>query len=47
MDCKHELQDLIGLAEGIKCRKCGKLFKDFNELEKDRKPKKKKKGDEK
>lgn len=43
MDCKHELKDLIGLADGIKCRACGKLFKDFTEIEKDRKPPRKKK----
>ena len=48
--CKHELYDLVGTADGIECRKCGKVFKDFTEVEKDRKqaekPAKKKKGAE-
>ena len=44
--CKHELKDLVGLADGIKCRSCGKMFADFKEVEKDRKekPAKKTKG---
>ena len=27
--CKHELKDLIGMADGIHCRKCGAVFKDL------------------
>lgn len=26
MDCKHELGDLMGVADGIVCTKCGKRF---------------------
>ena len=28
-DCKHELKDLIGMADGIHCRNCGAVFKDI------------------
>ena len=35
--CKHDNKDLIGTAEGLKCRACGKVFKDFKEIEADRK----------
>lgn len=34
--CKHELEKLIGTADGIVCSGCGKLFKDFAEIEADR-----------
>ena len=34
--CKHELEKLIGTADGIMCSGCGKVFKDFTELEADR-----------
>ena len=27
MDCKHDISQLIGTAEGIKCKACGQLFK--------------------
>lgn len=27
MDCKHDISQLIGTAEGIRCKACGKLFK--------------------
>jgi hypothetical protein len=32
MDCKHEQGFLIGTADGILCRRCGRLFKSFDEL---------------
>lgn len=31
-ECKHEQEKLMGTADGIVCRACGKLFKDFNEV---------------
>ena len=27
MDCNHDITQLIGTAEGIKCKACGQLFK--------------------
>lgn len=43
--CKHETRDLIGTADGIRCRRCGAAFKTFAELQKaaetsEKKPKK-------
>lgn len=35
IECKHENQYLIGTADGIKCRKCGKLFASFATLKAD------------
>lgn len=32
MDCKHEIEKLMGTADGIVCRGCGRLFKNFNEI---------------
>lgn len=32
MDCKHELKDLMGTADGIVCRKCGRVFADYKEV---------------
>ena len=34
--CKHYNKDLIGEAGLIRCRACGKVFKDFTEIEADR-----------
>lgn len=34
--CNHSIEDLIGTEDGIKCRACGKTFKNFAEVEKDR-----------
>lgn len=34
--CNHAVEHLIGTGDGIKCRLCGKVFKDFAELEADR-----------
>lgn len=25
-ECKHELKDLVGMADGIHCTKCGAVF---------------------
>ena len=25
-ECKHELKDLVGMADGIHCTACGKIF---------------------
>ena len=36
MKCIHEQAALIGSAEGIRCRTCGKLFHSFDEIERDR-----------
>lgn len=30
--CRHENAHLMGTANGIVCRKCGKTFKDFSEV---------------
>lgn len=27
MDCKHDISQLIGTADGIRCKACGQLFK--------------------
>lgn len=27
MTCKHDISQLIGTAEGIRCKTCGQLFK--------------------
>ena len=32
MDCKHELNKLVGTADGILCTECGKLFKSMDEV---------------
>ena len=32
MDCKHDNSMLMGTADGIVCRGCGKLFKSFDEI---------------
>ena len=26
MDCKHKLEDLMGVADGVICTRCGKHF---------------------
>ena len=36
--CKHELPHLMGTADGIVCRKCGKLFADMEAVNADREP---------
>ena len=37
MKCNHATEHLVGTAEGIKCRVCGKVFATFDELVNDRK----------
>ena len=32
MDCKHDTKFLMGTADGIVCRCCGRVFKDFSEI---------------
>lgn len=41
-ECKHELKDLVGMADGIHCRACGQVFKSLDETSKEEKPKRKK-----
>ena len=38
MDCKHEINLLMGTADGIVCRGCGRLFKDMAEILKEAEP---------
>lgn len=38
MACKHEINLLMGTADGIVCRGCGRLFKDMAEIIKDIQP---------
>lgn len=38
MDCRHETQFLLGNADGILCRKCGRLFANYTEVMNDRDP---------
>lgn len=33
MDCKHEIKDLMGTADGIVCRKCGRVFANYSEVQ--------------
>ena len=37
-ECKHETSFLMGTAEGIVCRRCGRQFKTFEEIAADIKP---------
>ena len=41
MVCTHDVEHLVGTADGITCKNCGKVFATFAELEADR-PKSKK-----
>lgn len=38
MACKHEINLLMGTADGIVCRGCGRLFKDMDEILEDIEP---------
>lgn len=38
MTCKHEINLLMGTADGIVCRGCGRLFKDMNEILQENEP---------
>lgn len=40
-DCKHELKDLVGMADGIHCMKCGAVL---NEMPKKENPETRKEG---
>lgn len=42
MNCKHELPHLMGTADGIVCRACGRVFASFAEIEADITPEPKK-----
>ena len=33
MECKHELENLVGIADGIYCRKCGAILKELPKKE--------------
>jgi len=35
MDCKHDVNYLMGTSEGIVCRKCGKVFPSLASLHAD------------
>lgn len=41
MACKHEINLLMGTADGIVCRGCGRLFKDMAEIIEDIQPEEK------
>lgn len=43
MECRHEVEHLVGTKDGIKCRNCGKTFATFAELVADRPKKQEKK----
>ena len=32
MNCKHDVNSLMGTGDGIVCRKCGKIFTSFATL---------------
>lgn len=34
--CNHDNKDLVGVADGIRCRACGRVFASYAELEADR-----------
>lgn len=38
-ECKHELKDLVGMADGIHCKACGAVFRTVEEARAE-KPKK-------
>lgn len=42
MECKHDLYLLVGVADGIYCRGCGKVFTSLQEVHPEEKPEKKK-----
>lgn len=41
--CTHDVEHLVGTADGITCKNCGKTFATFAELEADRPKKQEKK----
>ena len=36
MKCNHETEHLVGMSDGILCKKCGCKFDNFQEIEKSR-----------
>lgn len=40
MECKHELEKLVGTADGIVCSGCGKVFQSLEEVQEKPEPKK-------
>jgi hypothetical protein len=32
MDCKHDVTMLVGMADGIHCKGCGKVFHSLDEI---------------
>lgn len=36
MECRHEVEHLVGSKDGITCKNCGKTFSTFTELVADR-----------
>lgn len=44
MVCTHDVEHLVGTADGITCKNCGKVFATFAELEADRPKKQEKKA---
>ena len=36
--CKHELSYLMGTADGIVCRACGRVFANFDEIKAENTP---------
>lgn len=36
MECRHEVEHLVGSKDGITCKNCGKTFASFAELVADR-----------
>lgn len=40
-ECKHELKDLIGMADGIHCRACGAVLQSMPAREEKKEPAKK------
>ena len=32
-ECKHELKDLVGMADGIHCKACGVILKEVPAVE--------------
>lgn len=43
-DCKHELKNLVGMADGIHCKACGAILKELPAAEPKKAEPKKKEG---
>ncbi len=46
MECRHEVEHLVGTKKGITCKNCGKTFATFAELVADRPKLKKEQAEE-